>query len=150
MAAVLSLAGWDRGATLARSARDEVLSHGGGDGRALLVDLRHRVEGSRLLRWSLAGVGVVSADLGDRLGLPEDVVGDCRDRLLRLLDRATAAADVYAGTLDEALAEDAAGAPAVPVDALGAMVRGSDLSVARLVVATLGSPAGATEAVARA
>ncbi len=140
--AVLALAGWDGGASLARSARDTLLERHGGDARDTLLDLRHRVARSRALRWSLGGVGVVSASLAARHGLPERAVGDCHDRVLGLLDRAIATARTYGGLGssapgDPSEVDDAAG---IPVEALGTLVTGHDLAVARLVVATLGTP----------
>ncbi len=146
VAAVLALVAWEEGAALARAARDQLLAQGGGDARALLVELRHRVEHSRLLRWSLAGVGQVSGEEAHRLGLPAGAAGDCRDRLLHLVDAATAAARAYAGTVGAGATEGSTW-PALPVTACGPLVRGHDLSVARLLVATLGSPVPSTEAV---
>ncbi|WP_299441150.1 hypothetical protein [uncultured Phycicoccus sp.] len=140
--AVLALAGWDGGAALARAARDTLLERHGGDARDTLLDLRYRVARSRTLRWSLGGVGVVSAPLAARHGLPERAVGDCHDRVLALVDRTIATARVYGGLgsatpVDPADVDDAAG---VPVQALGPLVTGYDLAVARLVVASLGTP----------
>lgn len=140
--AVLALVGWADGASLARSARDTLLERHGGDARDTLLDLRHQVARSRTLRWSLGGVGVVSVSLAARHGLPERAVGDCHDRVLGLLDRAITTARTYGGLgsaapRDPADVDDAAG---VPVQALGPLVTGYDLAVARLVVATLGTP----------
>ena len=75
-----------------------------------------------MLHWSLRGVGVVHPDLVRELGLPAHLAGDCLERLHALLDRA----------------EDGTGAP-VPVAALGQLVIGRDLAVARLVVASCGA-----------
>ena len=143
VAAVLALAGWEDGATLARSARDTLLDRRGNDSRVALADLRHRAERSRLLRWSLAGAGVVTRERADELGLPEAVVGDCRDRLLVLVDRAVAAARAYAavrvdvtGVVLDVMPEG----PSVPLEAYGPLVTGCDLGVARLLVASLGTP----------
>ncbi len=122
-AAVLDLAGWAAGASTARAARDAFL-----DGRhevagVHLSDLRRRVSGSRLLRWSLRGVGVVEPERVQALGLPEHLAGDCLDRLHGLLDRAASGASTT-----------------TPAAAVGPLVEGCDLAVARLAVATLGSP----------
>ena len=150
LADALALVGWDEAVTLARSARDDLLAHGGGDARALLIEVRHRVEHSRLLRWSLAGVGEVTAEQAERLGLPPEVVGDCRDRLLGLVERATAAARAYAGTAGVDGSAEAVEPPVIPVTACGPLVRGLDLSVARLVIATLGGTAPSSEKVGHA
>ena len=121
VAALLDLAGWPDGATRARAARDGFLDRREDSSAAILTDLRRRVAASRLLRWSLRGVGVLHPDLVRELGLPEHLAGDCLERLNGLLDRA----------------RDATGAP-VPVADLGQLVIGCDLAVARLVVASLG------------
>ncbi|WP_205859430.1 hypothetical protein [Phycicoccus flavus] len=136
VAAVLALAGWEEGARAARSARDVLLARRGDDARATLVDLRHRVEHSRWLRWSLAGTGTVTPERARDLGLAEDVVGDCRDRLLVLITRAEAAARRYGASGLDAPVPDV---PAVPLTAVGPLLEGCDLGAARLVVASLGS-----------
>ncbi len=145
-ASVLALAGWDDGAALARRARDSLLDPRGDDARGTLVDLRHRVEHARVLRWSLRGVGSVASDEAAARNLPEHVVGDCFDRLLRLVDEAVVAARAYAGTGTSTGPADGLGVPRVPVEALGGLVEGCDLGVARLVVASLGAPAPAPDA----
>jgi hypothetical protein len=137
--AVGALAGWEQGAALARSARDALLDHQGDDARGTLLDLRHRAERSRLLRWSLGGVGEVRPEDAEELGLPHAVVGDCRDRLLRLIEGALAAARASAGTVPTA--DDGGAAPGIPATAFGPLVAGRDLAVVRLVVASLGTPA---------
>jgi len=141
VAALLALAGAVEAEQLARSARDALLDHRGDDARALLVDVRHRLEHSRLLAWSLRGVGVIAPQRAEELGLPTEVSGDCRDRLLRLVERAIAAAHSYAGTADG----DDVRPAVVPVERWGALVRDFDVAVARLVVATLGTPTPTSE-----
>ena len=141
VAALLALAGAVEAEQLARSARDALLDHRGDDARALLVDVRHRLEHSRLLAWSLRGVGVIAPQRAEELGLPPEVSGDCRDRLLRLVERAIAAAHSYAGTADG----DDVRPAVVPVARWGALVRDCDVAVARLVVATLGTPTPTSE-----
>jgi hypothetical protein len=144
---VLALAGWDRGVVLARASRDALLDHRGDDARALLLDLRYRAEHSRLLRWSLTGVGVVAPGSAAELGLPASVVGDCRDRVLALVDRAVETAHEAAGTTPPST--DGSGRPPVPLTAWGDLVAGCDVGVARLVVASLGSPPTLAEVPAR-
>ena len=143
VAAMLALAGWEDGAALARSARDTLLDRRGDDARAALADLRHRIERSPLLAWSLAGAGVVTRERADELGLPDSVVGDCRDRLLVLVDRAIKASRAYAATPVDgpgAALDVMAEGVSVPLAAYGPLVTGNDLGVARLVIASLGAP----------
>ena len=141
-ATVLDLCGWAEGAGLARSARDALLDRAGDDGRGALIDLRHRVEHSRLLRWSLREVGVVTEQHAADLDLPEAVVGDCRDRLLRLVDRAIAVAPTFPGVQAPPPAAEAE-SPVVPLHDWGRLIEGRDLVEARLVIATLGAPVAA-------
>jgi hypothetical protein len=123
VASLLALAGWDDAADEARAVRDALLSHGRDDETsARLGRLRHRVEGSRVLRWSLRGLRPLARETRTRLGLPEHVAGDTYDRLLRMLD--------LAGDDDHICA-------AIPVDGLPDLVQGLDLATARLVVASL-------------
>ena len=142
VATVLDLCGWTEGARLARSARDALLDRAGDDGRGALIDLRHRVEHSRLLRWSLREVGVVTEQHAADLDLPEAVVGDCRDRLLRLVDRAIAVAPTFPGVQAPPPAAEAE-SPVVPLHDWGRLIEGRDLVEARLVIATLGAPVAA-------
>ncbi|WP_298752573.1 hypothetical protein [uncultured Serinicoccus sp.] len=129
---VLALAGWEDAAECARRVRDAPAT---GDARPTTTDrptaspglarLRRRVRRSRMLRWSLRGLGPLTADDVRRLGLPEDAGGDAYDRLLHLLD-----------DVDEPAPPG--GRQAVPVDALADPVVGLDLAAARLVLAGLG------------
>ncbi len=123
VAAVLDLAGWAAGATAARGVRDAFLDGPPEAAGVRLADLRQRVSASRTLRWSLRGVGTVDVARVQALGLPEHLAGDCLDRLHALLDLAAS------GT-----------SAATPATAIGSLVEGCDLAVARLVVATLGTP----------
>ncbi|HMM94707.1 hypothetical protein [Phycicoccus sp.] len=132
VASVLALAGDDVGASGARRARDAVLDGREDVAASLVRALRHRVEQSWTLRWSLGGAAPVTADRALEIGAGGDVVGDCRDRLLVLLDRAAGGAR--------------AGHQAVPPETVASLVTGLDLGVARLLVASLGS-ATAQEAV---
>ena len=134
---VLALAGWSVGADLARTARDAALDGRPEQTRRLLGELRRRTERSRLLRWSLRGVGTVEADRAAELGLPPRLAGDCRDRLLGLLRRADESAGADPNTpLDDA----------PPLEAWAGSVHGCDLAVARIVLATLGTPTRLTHA----
>ncbi len=125
---LLDLAGWPDGAARARAVRDDLLAGRDDRSAVALADLRRRVAASRLLRWSLRGVGVVHADHARELGLPDHLAGDCLDRLLALLDRAETGATA-----------------SVPAPAVGPLVVGYDLAVARLVVASLGALVATSE-----
>ncbi len=122
VAAVLDLAGWPDGAARARATRDAFLDRDDEHAGVALADLSRRVAASRLLAWSLRGVGVVNADTARELGLHGHLAGDCLDRVHGHLVRASN------------------GSPAaVPLSAVGHLITGCDLAVARLVVASLGS-----------
>jgi hypothetical protein len=92
---------------------------------------------SALLRWSLRRLGVVDAARVEERGLPENLCGDARDRLLALLDRA--AARLRSGA-------EAATEATIPAAALGDLVTGLDLATARLVIASLGIEAAGIRA----
>lgn len=141
---VLALAGWEGPAARTRQLRDSLLS--GGDAQrasAALQALRRQVARSRMLRWSLRGVGVVTPEDVERHRLPGRWLGDTHDRLFWLLNR---------------VGQDLAGPQATPshvpgsavahghkdeqdaAEALGMvphLVTGLDLATARLMVASL-------------
>ncbi len=119
--AVLSLAGGAEVAGHARHLRDAALDDGA-VAAAGLERLGRTVRRSRLLRWSLHGVGPVSAGQAEELGLPPEVCGDTYDRLLRMVGT----------THSSPLRPGGAGAEVLP-----SLVTGLDLATARLVVASL-------------
>ncbi len=129
----LALAGWGVGVDRAGSARNACLGHRFADADATLQILHDQARRSRLLEWSLAGVGVVSAERAAELGLPRAMAGDCRHRLLRLVEAAESATAFAASP-------DAPPTPArgVPAAALGPLVSGCDLAVVRLIIASMG------------
>lgn len=125
-ARLLALAGWTDASVLAQRLRDETL--GEDPVTDLVPRLRKwagRVRRSRTLRWLLAGVGSTPDDPAT----PPPLAGDALARLHRWLDVAT----------------HAPGQLALPdrheaqwtVDALPALLEGTELAVARLVVASL-------------
>lgn len=140
---VLALAGWDSAAARARRIRDLLLEdtdHGTAADQLRL--LRRAVAGSRTLRWSLRGQGVLDAgELAER-GLPARLQGDARQRLLEIVDQAVQAVQARA---DGAVAERAR--PGNVVANLPWIVNGLDLASARLVIASLdiGRRSAATE-----
>ncbi len=119
---MLTIAGWDDAAEQARRVRDS--SPVSRVGRAGLARLRRRVRRSWPLRWSMRGLGPLTADDVRLLGLPADVAGDAYDRLVGLLARAEAAPPP----------EDR---PGIPVDELAGVVVGLDLAAVRLIIAGL-------------
>ena len=136
LAAMLDLAGWADRAARARRARDAALDGRDEVAAAVLSGLRRRIERSRTMRWSLAGAGTVSAESAPGFDVPDWLVGDCRDRLLVLVDRARAAIS------DEgAHSADVSSAELVGPEMVAALVTGLDVGVARLVVASLGATA---------
>ncbi|KAE8764853.1 hypothetical protein [Georgenia thermotolerans] len=133
LVALLALAGWDDAAAQARRARDAALG-AEARGEVPLDRLSRRLRRSRLLRWSLRGVAPLKAEAG-RHGLPAAVVGDTYDRLLRLLDRATA--DDARGDGEAAGDRVRAPGPACSPRRLAHLVTGLDLATARLAIASL-------------
>jgi hypothetical protein len=129
-ASLLALAGWEDAATRARGLRDMLLGEhdGPADVVADLDRLRRQVRRSWLLRWSLRRVGRLNPRDLTRTHLPSHLQGDCRDRLLTMLDRA--AACVAGGSRPDRLI-------ATPAEAITELVRGWDLATARLIIASL-------------
>jgi len=125
-AQLLGLAGADAAAHQVRAARDTVLVRGRRTAAASrLVDgLPRSVERTSLLRWSLRGLGIVSASAAVEHGWPQDWVGDVHSRLLHLLDPLA--------PLEAGLVEGGLVAGALPV-----LLNGLDVAAARLVVASL-------------
>ncbi len=132
LAALLSLAGRGDLANASTAARDALVDGRDADALRFLGTLRRRIVGSRLLRWTLRRTAVLDADRVRRIGLPPAAAGDCYDRLLTLVDRAE----------DQAAVTPGAAGPALTLDSLGQALLGLDLGAARLLVASLGTPAG--------
>jgi hypothetical protein len=109
---LLAVAGWHQAATVARRLRDQVLA-GQSDARELERWAR-RVRRSRVLRWSLVGVG-------------EWNQADAADRLFLWIDQALD---------DDRPAVDPAVTQAV-LDDLPHLLEGTELAGARLVIASL-------------
>lgn len=131
--AVLALAGWGNAAEEARAIRDEVLrGNSGAAAGERFVRLDRRIRRSRLLRWSMRGIGVVDAEDVDCGGLPRDLMGDSHERLLAMMDRTMAGL-----TGQDRAAEPPC--PAVSPEHIARLVTGLDLAAARLMVASLGS-----------
>lgn len=124
LVSLLALAGWEDAAAEARCVRDALLQ--GGDHAAAGVQLgrlRVKVTRSRVLRWSLRGLGPIGSDRLEQHGLPPHLGGDTYDRLLGMLERAGD--------------EDAQAVPPWVVDSLPHLVTGLELAAARLAVASL-------------
>ncbi|GAB3451517.1 hypothetical protein [Actinophytocola sediminis] len=111
-ARLLALAGWPDMAMTAQRLRDDVLAGGPAHGHRRWAA---RVRRSRVLRWLLAGVGSIP----DGSGRPAWVAGDAVDRLYRWL------------------AGDWVDTTQWTVDHLPALLAGSELATARLLVASL-------------
>ncbi|MHA7653699.1 hypothetical protein ACX9NE_28315 [Mycobacterium sp. ML4] len=130
---LLALAAWPGAETIARSARDQLLSDMDAGRAASLLDTLHRkLRRSRTLRWSLRDIASLTPEDCRNLELPTALAGDCYDRLLAQVDKAR-----------QALANPAephgVTKPSISViDALPHLVSGLDLATARLVIASLG------------
>ena len=112
---LLTVAGWEYAAVTAARLRDELLS--GDDVDARFTRWARQVRRSRVLRWSLTGIGTHTGS------------GDVLDRLLRWIDQAAAALDGSANSIET---DD----PAEILDALPRLLAGTEFATARLVVAS--------------
>ncbi|RAV06909.1 hypothetical protein DQP55_23270 [Mycolicibacterium sp. GF69] len=124
---VLALAGWPHAAGQARRVRDALLTEAADGDRvmALLVRLHDTVRRSRVLRWSLRGLGMLSVEqLGSR-DLPLEWAGDTYDRLLNRIRHARSGIGTPPPSADV-------------IEALPGIVAGLDVAAARLVIASLG------------
>ncbi|MFV9635853.1 hypothetical protein [Mycobacterium neumannii] len=129
---LLALAGWPRGAGIARRSRDLLLSDDHANAVRLLHGLQHSVRRSMLLRWSLRGVGTLTREELDARALPAALEGDAYTGLLQRLDVAGDLAS-HASTANPLRVDTQAG-----LDALPHLVGGLDIATARLAVAALG------------
>lgn len=148
--AVLSLAAWPDGAASARLVRDALLDgHPSEVTTPPLERLRRKVARSRMLRWSLRGVGPLGAHALAGHQLRERLDGDVHDRLVRMLDHVVESAHDGATVDDHHVA--APDAAATIVAALPGLVTGMELAAVRLFVASLAlDPTPTREPVARA
>ena len=130
---LLALAGWSRASGTARQARDLLLGGSGVDrARVLLEKLHGMLRRSRLLRWLLRDLAMLTAENLERHQLPTALAGDTYDRLLTRVGLARA-------FLEEALPRYVfPPSPESIIDNLPGVVCGLDVAAARLVVASLG------------
>jgi hypothetical protein len=135
IASLLALAEWDDAVAEARSLRDVALQPGGEPTVGRVERLRRKVRRSRTLRWSLRGIRPLSAEEVHHLGLPAAAAGDTYDRLIGMLDRASAG-DGPTAPGDVAAHMHGADRSLSP-DSLARLVTGLNLATARLVVASL-------------
>ena len=127
VSALLTLAGWTAAAASARTVRNALLDEAPREVTGPALERLHReVGGSRLLRWSLHGVGEIGAKTIAAQQLPEHLAGDVHDRLMRMLSRG----------LDATLPEPGPEAADL-VAALPDLVTGLELAAVRLLVASL-------------
>ncbi|TSD93780.1 hypothetical protein FOS14_22240 [Skermania sp. ID1734] len=124
---LLALTGWDDTAITARRLRDDILA--GPVGLATRRQVRAwsaRVRRSRMLRWSLSGLGPVPGDEH----LAEEYTGDAYDRLLRWVHGIeTAALGGPAGLESPVWTQWL-------LDALPGLLVGAEVAQARLIVAS--------------
>ncbi|MEV6647964.1 hypothetical protein [Amycolatopsis sp. NPDC051371] len=109
-ARLLTVAGWEYAAGTAARLRDDLLA--GHEPGARLTRWAKLIRRSRVLRWSLTGIGVHAAS------------GDAWDRLTRWVDEAASAR------------AEADPDPAKIVDALPGLLAGAEFATARLIVAS--------------
>jgi len=109
VASMLALAGWQDAVMRAREIRDMLLDNAP-DAEASLARLNRRIRRSRVLRWSLRGLGLLEGH-------------DVYDRLLGMLEHA------HGGEVDLP-------GPAT-LEELAELITGVDLAAARLIVASL-------------
>ncbi len=127
LVSMLSLAGWGEAAAEARAIRDGLLGHRMEDAARRLAGLRDRVQRSRMLRWSLRNLLVLSPEDLQRLDIPSDLGGDTYDRLCAMIDRAVQLLD----------GDDDSDSWAPSTELVAQLVNGLDVATARLVVASL-------------
>lgn len=134
LASVLSLAGWEAGASLARRAGANLL---GGDRKAAddtVRRLQTKLRRHLVLRWMLRGVATLEPAVLQRLDLPPHLRGDAFDRVQILTET------VLSRTADEQanggrLPRNTGGEPAL-LAALPQLVTGLELASVRLLVAS--------------
>jgi hypothetical protein len=110
---LLTVGGWEYAAVTAARLRDDLLA--GEDVDTRFAHWARHVRRSRVLRWSLTGIGIHAGS------------GDALDRLTRWIDEA--ASDGTASSADED--------PAEILDALPNLLAGTEFATARLIVASL-------------
>ncbi len=120
---LLAVAGWEHASARARLLRDRVLL-GQSNQREAVDRWTRRVRRSRVLRWSLAGVGVVAGPRWD----DTPFAGDAGDRLLRWIEQARAP---HPSNVDDRATTGAL------LDILPGLLIGAEVATARLVVASL-------------
>lgn len=135
---LLLLAGASRAGRRLRQVRDGLL-----DGAEIswctgqLQRLAQDLSGSRALRWSLRGLGLIDQDTPQEADGPLDWSGDVLDRLHR---RLSGLSEMVAELADPAVPGDVpewASMTRAGLDLVCATVRGLDLGAARLVIASI-------------
>ncbi|GAA1439174.1 hypothetical protein [Nocardiopsis tropica] len=137
---LLSVAGWPAAALSGRRLRDALLDPDPGSGdRADLRRWLRAARRSRLLRWSLNGLGVVD----DRA--PVELRGDAADRYSRWLDTAQEGAGEPGGRAAPPVTSRAETAHAA-LELLPSLVVGQEVAATRLIVASLDPDTGSVGA----
>ena len=136
VARFLTLAGRNDAATAFRGVRDDLLDGSSfAAGAAAVGSLTRRVRRSRLLRWSLRGIGGLDAYRLAEYEGTDDLAGDVHDRLLARMSgiarRLTSAGPVMDRAVDRGASQRAS------IELLPSLVTGLDLGAARLVVASI-------------
>jgi hypothetical protein len=132
-ARLLAIAGWEHAASWARRLRDCVLL-GHSDVRPDFDRWQRLVRRSRVLRWSLAGLGMLSDE--DWKGT--SFAGDAADRFARWIDHAgNALALLAGGAPSERDWDDAPAMTQAVIESLPGLLNGCEFAGARLVIASL-------------
>ena len=138
VAGALQLAGREDLAARARRARGLLLAGQVPAANGEWARVHSAVRRSRMLRWSLRGVGVLDPVLLADHRLPENLVGDVGDRLDAMLsDRLNGGADAGDGTGARWPGSAAAGWRSRLLGLLPALVTGQEVAAVRLLLAGL-------------
>ncbi len=144
VARLLTLAGSNGAAIGFRGVRDDLLDGASfADCASAVQSLTGRVRRSRLLRWSLRGIGVLDSSGRAERGVTDALAGDVHDRLLARM-AGIGSRLLSAGPVAEAEADRGREARAA-MDLLPSLVTGLDLGAARLVVASIDPDVAAIE-----
>ncbi|MBG0740424.1 hypothetical protein IV500_13635 [Paeniglutamicibacter antarcticus] len=138
----LNVAGWPSAARIVRRLRDELLAgaaHPAARSRA--IDPRSRrwlraVGRSRVLRWSVAGLGQLGPGQLDD-GVPLTLVGDVTARVLRWVDDIAVVLDPVSTDAREAVVTSRAASARAALTVLPHLLVGQELAAVRLIVASL-------------
>src|SRR5699024_2963551 len=120
-------AGAEDAAVTARITRDAAVDHDWNRSRKSVTRLLRTIRRSVLIRWALRGVLPLTVQDLERYGLPDLCLGDAYDRLLMLVQQASA----------EIEGEETDAGSSVALTTLSDLVVGLEVATARLAIASL-------------